>query len=214
MHKTLKLTFLSDWHVSAGVGDGFLADSVLIRDNDGFPFVSGRAMKGALRDASRRVGLCREDLHKAEVFFFGNNDQSLSTRDPGLVRISSAQVSPLLKAQLNGCANKEELIADLTLLRKQTALNDAGTAQTNSLRAIECGIQGIELFASLEVEPCPQIEEAWLEQYFAAVCAAVKNVGGNCSRGMGRCHLVIEGYKAQIKLPTNNTYLASLGGRA
>lgn len=211
MQKTIVLTFLSDWHISSGQGDGFLTDAVLVRDADGFPFVAGRALRGALREGARRVGLCREDLRKTENYIFGTERPTLDSNISGVVRISAAQIAPQLKSQLFNCQNPDEFISDLTTLRKQTALTPEGVAKPSTLRSIECGIQGLELFSAIEIFDCA-LEPAWIEQYLACICAAVKTIGGNRSRGMGRCSMTVQGYNKKITLPDPHPYICSLGG--
>lgn len=53
MRKEFILTFLSDWHIASGLGNAAIADSVLHKDINGLPCISGRAVKGALREGAR-----------------------------------------------------------------------------------------------------------------------------------------------------------------
>ena len=52
MRSKLTVTFLSDWQISSGIGDGYLADSMLVRNDKGLPYIPGRALKGALREGA------------------------------------------------------------------------------------------------------------------------------------------------------------------
>lgn len=48
----IKINFLSDYMISSGMGDGFLSDSMLVRDSNGIIYIPGRAVKGALREGA------------------------------------------------------------------------------------------------------------------------------------------------------------------
>ncbi|MBQ7617534.1 MAG: hypothetical protein IJS50_01540 [Desulfovibrio sp.] len=212
MHNTLVISFLSDWHVAAGVGDGYLVDSVLLRDGDGFPYIPGRALRGALRSGAKRLGLCRPDLRMAEQYFWEGgfeNDPKLWT-----LRVSSAHFAEGLKRQLLGHSQAKQLTSDLTILRSNNALTEEGVSKKGSLHTQECGIQGLDLYATLSVNAPAGFSEAWLEAYFAAVCAMVKSLGANRSRGFGRCRLSLLDYRKTVVLPEVNAYLGQLAGKA
>ena len=212
MQKTLEVTFLSDWHISSGLGDGYRADSVLVRDGDGFPFIPGRALKGALREGARRLGQCRADLKAAENRYFGTRHDDVDSNESGRIRVSSAHFSEAMKKLVrDDFPEKRQIIDDVTVIRSQTALTDEGVARTSSLRSIECGIVGTTLYASLDIPSCDGVEDKWAEQYFAAVCAAVKSIGGNRSRGLGRCRIRIVGNTAAV-LPEENSFFREGGG--
>ncbi|MBQ7607139.1 MAG: hypothetical protein IJU76_04130 [Desulfovibrionaceae bacterium] len=198
MNMTLDLMFLSDWHISQGIGDGFRADAVLVRDADGFPYVPGRALKGAMREGASRLGLCRDDLQRAEDYFFGTRFDTLESNKQGRIRLSQAKLPQSFKVALDyvesaqdiRLADKETFINDLTILRSQTALTPEGLTKKGSLRTTECGIPGIPFEASLTID-AQGIPESWLAAYMASVCRAVRSIGGNRSRGFGRCTLSI-----------------------
>lgn len=209
MQKTISVQFLSDWHISQGTGDGYKSDSIIVRDADGFPCIPGRALKGALREGAQRIGQCRKDLKEAENFFFGTRNFSLDTNNAGIVRVSTAHLPPVFAESIKGLEKREELLGDLVILRSQTAINDDGLAQSGSLRTIECALMGLELFAQIEVHTS-EIEDSWVEQYFSAVCLAVKSIGGGRSRGLGRCRLTLLDTPAG-KLPGTNDFLRGRG---
>ena len=213
MQTKLLLAFFSDWHVSSGLGDSYRADAVLVRDADGFPYVPGRALKGALREGARRLGLCRQDLRNAEAYFWGTRQDSVESNEPGRIRVSAAELPGDLKHQINGLSGRERLINDLTVVRSQTALTAAGVAKASSLRSIECGMAGLELAAELSVSPGASVPEEWVTAYFTCVCAAVKSIGGNRSRGFGRCVLSMAGQNGTPDLPPELPFLTT-GGAA
>ena len=200
MQLCLDLQFLSDWHVSSGLGGGYRTDAELNRDSDGLPFISGRALKGALREGARCLGLCRQDLREAEFFFWGSRSLSEESNQSGRIRVSSAHFPDSVCELLRSCTDLEEIIQDLTIQRQQTAVDDKGIVVPHSLRSIECGMAGITLEARLDILE-PLNSEAWSRAYFIAVCAAVRSVGGHRSRGLGRCRLSVRGAESHVVIP-------------
>ena len=195
MRKQLEILFLSEWQVGSGLGDGHLADTVLARDTDGLPFVPGRALRGALREGAWRLGRCREDLRRAEAVFWGTRSTADLSNQSGCLRVSPARLEAELHRWLSvqPMSERENFVRDMTCRRIQTALDEKRQVRTSTLRTLECGIPGLRLTAEVVVEPPAGLDCAWVENYLAAVCAAVKSMGGNRARGLGLCRLRLAG---------------------
>lgn len=214
MESDLVLTLLSEWSVSSGRGDSFRADSVLLRDSDGFPTIPGTSLRGLLRDGARCIGMCRQDLANAEGFFWGTRHDEVDSNRVGRLLVSTAYFPKDLKDQVRGLPNAAELIDDLTVLRAQTTLTHDGIAKPKSLRTREIGIAGVEFEAHLTVPPLPkemELDDDWLKDYFAAVCAAVKALGISRSRGLGHCEIRLRNYTQRIHLPSVQQTLIDYG---
>ncbi|MDO5537585.1 MAG: RAMP superfamily CRISPR-associated protein, partial [Desulfovibrionaceae bacterium] len=153
MHAALSVTFLSDWLIASGLGDGVLADAVLVRDHDGLPWIPGRALKGALREGAHRLAQARPDLKRAENLFWGTRNTELDTNRSGLLRVSAARLPDSLRQALREAApeEREALVRDLTVIRRQTALDERGNTIDHSLRASECGMAGLTFTAELDL---------------------------------------------------------------
>lgn len=198
MHKKLVIRFLSAWQVGSGLGDGYLADSQVSRDHDGLPWLPGRAIKGALREAAWRLANCRDDLKLAENLFFGGRNrqgadeisrvQGLMLISPGYLRQSVRQAYCSL-----GAAERADLVQDMLCRRVQTALDEGRRVVNGSLRTLECGMPGLEFEAGIDLALTDGITEDWALAYLAALCAGVKSMGGNRSRGLGRCQFILDG---------------------
>lgn len=204
MRKQLEILFLSEWQVGSGMGDGHLADTMLARDTDGLPFVPGRALRGALREGAWRLGRCREDLRRAEAFFWGTRSTADQSNRPGCLRVSAARLDESLRCWLTTqpLTERENFVRDMTCRRIQTALDEKRQVRINTLRTLECGIPGLRFTAEVEADPPAGLDDAWVAHYLAAVCAAVKSMGGNRARGLGQCRLRLEGTPADpIGLP-------------
>lgn len=224
MRTQIKVTFLSDWHISSGIGDGHLSDALLIRDSNGLPYIPGRALKGALREGARRLSLCpdRKDLQEAERYLWGSPSHSEESNFAGVLRLSAGRLPEALYDALHYAekhgGKKEALIRDLTISRQQTALDSNGMVVKHSLRSIECGMAGLAFTATLDMcdnvqsnsdaHSFAKLDEAWLQDYFSAVCAATRSIGAHRSRGLGRCQISLPGYTKPICLPKATTFFA------
>ena len=210
MRKAFTITFFSDWHIASGLGNAEIADSVLHKDANGLPCISGRAVKGALREGARRLGLCRNDLEECETIFFGTNSTAKASNEPGLVQVSGA-ILPLAMQQVllqpTG-QERQDLLGHLTTVRRQTALEN-GTAKHGSLRAMECGIPYLRFEGELAVDMpglaarFPRVQAAWVETWLHAVAAAVKSMGGNRSRGFGECQFRFVNAPQHVSIPAH-----------
>lgn len=218
MHRKLVVRFLSAWQVGSGLGDGYLADSRVNRDHDGLPWLPGRAIKGALREAAWRLGACREDLRAAENIFFGGRSLQGAdevSRAQGLMHVAPGYLCPSVRQAYRGlgAAEREDLVQDMLCHRVQTALDDGRRVVNGSLRTLECGMPGLEFESGIDLALTDSISEDWAASYLAALCAGVKSMGGNRSRGLGRCQFVLEGVGAgPVKMPA--PWTAGMGGVA
>lgn len=183
----ITITFLSDWHVGSGLGDGALADSILNRDAWGIPFIPGRGVKGALREGAWRLGLAREDLEQVTKKLFGSNSVEAVSNQAGLLKVAPGQLRQDLLAYLRSMPEpkRSKFVDDMTIYRQQTSLMEDGQVKPHSLRTIECGIPGLVFESSISIER----EDEWLPLYFAAICASVKSIGGDRARGLGKCRV-------------------------
>jgi CRISPR/Cas system CSM-associated protein Csm3 (group 7 of RAMP superfamily) len=207
MRKNYTITFTSDWHTGSGLGDSHAADAVLARDADGLPFLGGRAVKGALREGARRLGLCRDDLSRCERIFFGSNSAESVSNTPGRIRVSAAGLPEHIRRLVceQGGQERLGLVRHMTVHRRQTALEN-GMVKDGTLRTLECGIPHMAFSGHLDVDlQGLDISEAWATAWLHAVCAAVKSMGGHRSRGLGRCRARLEDQPDPVELPPTSS---------
>ncbi len=206
MRSKLTVTFISDWQISSGIGDGSLADSMLVRNGQGLPYIPGRALKGALREGAWILSKSgRKDLQMAVDVFFGtrNDANNREVNESGITYVRSAQLpASLTELFPDDRGVKEALISDLTCNRIQTALED-GQVKNGSLRSSECGIPGLFFESEIEIDTARlKVSEEWITHYLTSVCAAVKSIGANRSRGLGNCVFMLNDKKPEkITLP-------------
>lgn len=205
MKKKITIQFTSHWQISSGLGDGSWSDSMLVRNHDALLYIPGRALKGALREAAVKLSLCgREDLAEAVELFFGSASQAKGATTDGFITVSSCYLPKDLRQMLLAIDNgvdRENAIRDLTVRRIMTSLDDKRQIKTGSLRTIELGIPGVSFEGEINYEIPEGYTQQWCDDYFSCVCAAVKSMGGDRARGMGCCHVFLDGKQQPVKLP-------------
>lgn len=113
-NKTIRYTieFFSDWHCGSGLASGAEADSVVIKDRSGLPYVPGKTLKGLVREAF-------------DVLY---GDASL----PSGMFFSDAEMSDGLKDMILSSSLTEYLYHNVASI----AMKDGGTVD-GSLRTIQ-----------------------------------------------------------------------------
>lgn len=202
MEAELHISFVSDWHCGSGLGESHLADAVLNRDADGVPVIPGRAVKGALREGAWRLGALGGDYARALTLLFGSDSQFADEKHAGRLYVAPATLQEDIRAFLLSLSFEERgrEISYMMVRRSRTALKD-GVAEQGSLRTLECGIPGA-VFSSRLTFDMSEENSAWILPYMAAVCAAVKSMGADRARGLGRCRLqLMTKHGAEVPVP-------------
>lgn len=176
------IEFFSFWHCGSGLAAGADADELVIRDEDGLPFVPGRTVKGLLRGAA--VTLCSMDPTRFSKAFiddlFGSSGDEEGHGKKGSASFTNATLderSAIIAANL-----QEGLYSSIA----STAIGGDGIAKDHSLRKIEA------------VVPCTVHGKIYgvpgsCVDGLRACMAMVKRMGTGRSRGLGRCEFRICG---------------------
>lgn len=177
------LTFFSNWHCGSGQAAGADVDELVIKDQQGMPYIPGRTMKGLLRDAADLlVKYDRLDKDIVSIMFghddHGNHEEATTL---GQLFFSNAELS----------SDEREAIISQNLTRylyqsiASTAIGDNGIAKDLSLRKIQtvvpCKLQGT--ICNVPDDITDKVEEMTM---------LVKHLGLGRSHGLGRCKMEIE----------------------
>jgi len=175
---TLEITFESEWIVAGGDSVLGTADIAPMKDEDGFPFVPGRSLRGILREAVALVDDCTG--HAWATALFGERIVPDGGRhyQEGTVHVGNA----VLAAELAACASANSRV-DLYTTVRRTALTEGRVARRHTLRELEVCVPGLVLVASMHVPH----ETALHVLSFG--CGLVRSLGHGRSRGLGRCRL-------------------------
>ncbi|SET68122.1 CRISPR/Cas system CSM-associated protein Csm3, group 7 of RAMP superfamily [Nitrosomonas marina] len=207
----LKLDIKSYWHPGTGKGSGSHVDAVVEKDRFGCPFISGRMLKGLLRDAVYRllqwkVIECPQDFQPENVVeqLFGSrayeNQRPRDETIPGIIRLSDAVMEDCLRQWLiqDDCS-RSVLFRDIY----STAIDaEKGVARQGSLRGIQVVVP-VELNARLDIIPLignsePDDKNWYLqhaEEIIKTALPLIRAVGANRTRGLGRAVLSLKEIK-------------------
>jgi CRISPR/Cas system CSM-associated protein Csm3 (group 7 of RAMP superfamily) len=205
MNRSITIHFLSNWLLSSGLGDGSLADAVLIRDTNGIPYIPGRTLKGLLCEAARELALARPELSSLHKNIFGTASESGQKKEigqQGLIRVGRAELDPEIRDLLLSCepAQRTIFVSDMTAIRYQTAIDrETNSSQPHSLRSLECGIAGLSFYADIILDI--KVDTGWADTWLRAVCSLVRAMGTGRNRGLGRCHIHSPEWNGKLTLP-------------
>lgn len=193
----LSLTLHSDATFGRGEGVAGLVDVEIEHDPEGFPFVSGRTIKGLLVEewANLRFALygqskAAEPLDAPATWLFGLSGTTRGD-EIGLMRIGAAQLPQDLRAAIlaERKLTPQRVLAALTTIRRQTSIDaQDGAPEAASLRAMRALIRGTTLVARLDFARDPHTRTLAL---LAACAVAVRRGGSGRNRGRGRIALLL-----------------------
>jgi len=160
-----KITFLDYWHLSSGLSAGARFDSMVVKDNEYIPYIPGRTIKGLIREQYEKLGFV--DIDK----LFG-----VEGIDEGELYFSNATLDRDEKDMIVSKQLQNYLYDTIA----STAINDKGIAVQDSLREIEVVVP-LSLYTEI-VGANKDITDAF---------RAVKRMGLNRNRGLGRCKIEV-----------------------
>lgn len=193
------LSVLTRSDTSFGRGDGLpgMIDSEIDHDTYGCPELGGRRLKGLLVEerANLEFALGPQRWQPWALVAERLFGRSGATND-GYARLhvgTATLPTPLrdaLHAQVaTGALTREEVLAALTTIRRQTAVDpSSGAPEIGSLRAARVLLRDTPLIAPLEFSAAPSDAELAL---LAACALAVRRGGSRRNRGRGRIDLLL-----------------------
>ncbi len=183
--------FLSEWHCSSGLTGTSEIDLTVIKDDEGFPYIPGRTIKGLLRDFAQSTFESSEEDKWGKFIenVFGSEGDK-----HGKVIFSNALISDNLKKEILMLKDKNKPAVQYIYTRRTFTKIDekTGTAEDKTLRSIEFVIPLIL------VSEWYCLSDIFTEDIdMLKICAkGVKRLGLNRNRGFGRCEcLSIESIK-------------------
>ena len=163
-----EIKFLDFWHMGSGISGGSKLDNFVLKDKNKIPFISGKTIKGLVREAAEILG---DENFIKECFGFEETIQAKTYFSNATVKdkesIISHNLAPYLYKKLSF-----------------TSINQDGVADDNSLREIEVVVP---LTLEGEILNVPDI---YTENMIKAL-KMVKRMGLNRNRGLGRCQIKV-----------------------
>jgi hypothetical protein len=200
-HYTLEIKLESDTAFGSGSGISALINNEIQHDEKGLPTISGRAIKGLLVNECSEILYAlptekREGWEKAALQLFGQRGEMLD--DVAGVFIADATLPPDLVAAVHDSVRddihdekrltRQNVLDSLTTIRKQTAMNEKGAPQDETLRSTRVLIKGLTLYAPLTFTTPPGENEKAL---LAACTMSLRHAGLNRTRGKGKIKVTI-----------------------
>lgn len=163
-----KVTFLDYWHLSSGLSAGARFDSLVLKDENMIPFISGKTIKGLLKSVSNNKGFIKEcfgEETKQGKCYFSN------------VTLEDKTAKTIKDKKLQN--NLYDVIAS-------TKIDENGIAQEKSLREIEVVVP-ISLYGEIL-----NIPDTYKKKMKTSL-SRIKRMGLNRNRGLGRCKIEVLG---------------------
>jgi CRISPR/Cas system CSM-associated protein Csm3 (group 7 of RAMP superfamily) len=191
----IQVELLSDTTFSAGEGTPGVVDIEVEHSAEGLPIVSGKTLRGLLRDAwlsmagafpslapaARRVFGVEKDCQGANILHLGDGQLEETTR----TTIRAALQRP------NHPLSPQEVLDSLCDIRWQTAEDRMRRAPADkTLRSVRVVLKGVALFAPLHWSISPGVDEV---RVLALSALTTRQAGLGRHRGRGHVRLTLDG---------------------
>lgn len=191
--KTYILRFVLESDATFGRGDGVagMVDIEVQHDEWGCPYLGGRTLKGLLVSECAEIWAAlpehiRPHWEMAAQRLFGNPGSG--TEDSALLAIGDAQLPADLRRAIagdirRGRIKQDAVLASLTALRRQTAMDETGVPREHALRTMRVILRQTPFEAELSFAGEPEKDDLAL---LAACVKAFRRAGTGRNRGRGR----------------------------
>lgn len=188
----LKFTLMSDATFGRGDGVAGFVDTEIQHDDSGLPYLNGRTLRGLLNYECADILFALKQQGKMERWIeaaqhlFGNRGSAAA--DLSAMRVGEARLPQDLRQAVEAEVNnktltKEQVLASLTAIRRQTAVDESsGAPDDNSLRAERVILRQTPFEAELRFTGQPDDKDLAL---LAACVKAFRRAGSGRNRGRG-----------------------------
>lgn len=194
---TLEIETLSDTAFGMGAGVSGVVDTEIQHDELGLPVLSGRAIKGLLVNACSEILFPLPAQKQAIWRDVARHVYGLrgNTSEEEGVFIFDAEIAPDLRAYLEYLAannqlklTRQEILAALTDVRRQTAMSEFGAPQDETLRATRVLVRKQTLYTAFILPDSFTDQEKAL---LAACALSLRRAGTGRGRGKGKLNVRI-----------------------
>jgi CRISPR-associated protein Csx10 len=204
--ESLKITFLSDWHIGSGTGRPGDVDRLIRRDQNGLPYLPAKTIIGIWRDACEMVVQALDDPEwRFWIDYLFGSQPALSKAgsveiqqrpQQAALSVLSAHMPDLL---CNAIQNKPALQAAMTFVKPGIKIDArSGYVKKDYLRFEEVARTGLTLTTSFDINgvTLKSDEYATAMALLSAGAAFIHRIGGKRRRGMGRCRIEVDKHSA------------------
>ncbi len=193
------LELLEDFHIGSGAGTIGLFDDGQIKDEHGIPQINPSTFKGLLKDSC-------EDLVQIQY----------KDWDDTLFKQVFIQHDYLNSLDIIVSTDTARIDADKTLIHYFTKISsETGTAETGTLRSIECGAKGM-IFKIIVIYSAPGTHADTIRSFLTDGLKNIKSIGGHRRRGFGAVKTtilrssVVEIDPGSLKTPESDKLLVKI----
>lgn len=161
----------SFWHIGSGVGSGNNEDAIVIVDDNGVPYIPGKSIKGLVKDSARLLNRSLKPPISIDNLFGIESDHY---EGEGALKFSNAY--PIAYDKI------KEYPEIMKSSRRQISMNEHNVANDQSLRKIQV-IRPCKLIGEIDEIP----DEPDDSRHVKKCLELIKFIGGNRTRGLGRC---------------------------
>jgi len=168
-----KVQFYTYWHTSSWLTAGANADTTVIKDENYFPYIPGKTLKGLIREMAEL--LYPDSDFVKECFGIGGDRIDIKDKNIASCFFSNAELTKETKKAINKL-DKNMLYNKVT----STSIDKDGIAKEHSLREMEVTIP-ITLYAEIN-----NLDDTYREKMITSI-KMIKRLGLNRNRGLGKC---------------------------
>ncbi|MCO7255743.1 RAMP superfamily CRISPR-associated protein [Dickeya oryzae] len=187
---TLRVEMRSEWHAGSSRESRASADNRVHINHHDLPELSGKSVKGLLRDAfydALAYGWLADADENALVALFGREGPDAEAQ--GSLRFTSATLD---EATCTYLRHTPQALRHLFLLRHATAIDaQTGTAKDASLRTLEVVVP-VTLFTTLTLNSNNTTLRQAFPGWLAAALPLIMAAGGKRRRGFGEVSVTLE----------------------
>lgn len=188
----------SDLCVGSGFSYAGIVDSDVSYNKYGFPYISGKRLKGCLKESAELLGMTADEIYamfgERAASIYDSNDGIIITDAYPRTYIDNTELIEKLYSnkQDDNVFTQENVIHLYTTLKAQTKLDKNGSAEENTLRFTRAinqysFIDGKEMVFEGKIT-FPDTKEETVSN----LLKATRNIGMNRNRGMGSVRMYLD----------------------
>lgn len=182
-----KIQFYSPWHCSSGLSAGADMDMLVVKDQNGLPYIPGKTLKGLIREAVEDYAGLSGSINAEKVneaFGLSADAEAPGKQDAagkGTAFFSNVTLAPCEETAIVNGEAQHLMFSKVA----STAIDENGVAKDHSLRSMETVVP-CTLYA--EITDLPDGVSKAIEKSIGLI----HHIGLNRNRGLGRCDFIVE----------------------
>ncbi len=193
----IQIEFKSDWHIGTGIGLPGTSDDMLLRDNNDYPFIPGRTIKGILRNTHEQF-LSRMDYidtkySPKEIWGTHNLVNKDEFSRSGAWVVDNGDLDWDLMDTLNSLPDdiRKIWLNEFSFISPRIALDEKHKTKEKHLAFIELGRKGLTFFSNIYRKDGEKMNENELS-LLRLILLTTQRLGGLRRRGKGRTKFILE----------------------